>query len=868
MRRMAGSIGILLTLAAAAASIHGCDSGSPQSAIMDGGDGTGDASFIDGGSVDASASLPLDEPLSASQVRAGTVTKASELLGGYGARGAVGDVKIYNDRVAFVIQAVENPKCWGPYGGSLIDAARLTAGDTRGTDLFFELVQAFGMPPRAFKAASIEVIADGSDGAAAVVRVKGKDGGIHILDAALCPGSLCADFNLDVTTDYALEPASDRLAIETRIVPRKRRLESFALGDMFHPGDRTRAFAPGGGYEITTGAHIPWIAGLSPTVSYAYLRDTDEHLIEIPLIQDEIILVQGDAVDVPRGQEHVYRRHLHVGDGSAEGVWAAERKLRNADAQGSIAGVVTNGEGAQVIARPGTGAGPISQAWAGADGSFTLSLPAGSYSLTAEKKRVRTAAPVPVDVADRQSVSAALALDAPAILHVEIGTEDAVGLPQGPAPARVALLAGHDAPPAGGRAALLYVKAGPQDFSVEPGEYTAYVTRGFEFEYAKANVALVAGQTATLTTTIRHSVPTPGMVSADLHLHTTRSIDAQRSEDDHVAALSGEGVEVLASTDHDYIDDVQGVIDAQGYTPWVRALTGTEVSPVWAHMNAYPIPPGPLVGRYFTIPFIEHDADGNFARKIYFPEAFALARQAGAKVLQMNHVRTGAAYFNHIEYDPAIGVGPLDHQKWSPEFDAFEVWNGSEDVQFLRTRTFPDWWSFLNQGLVFTAVGNSDAHNSGGGIPRNLVSIGVDSAAEVTPDGFAEGILKHRSIVYGGPFIALRAGAGGIGDTVTATPVDLHIRVEAPIWIPVNFVELVRNGKIETTFDLEEAQRQGTIVFDETIPLAPDKDSWYVVIAGHRTADLSPLYPGRQVMSFTNPIWVDILGDGFTSPGL
>ena len=52
------------------------------------------------------APLSLSEVLGPDEVRAGVVNTPEELFGGISAEGRVGDIKIYNDRVRFVIQAV------------------------------------------------------------------------------------------------------------------------------------------------------------------------------------------------------------------------------------------------------------------------------------------------------------------------------------------------------------------------------------------------------------------------------------------------------------------------------------------------------------------------------------------------------------------------------------------------------------------------------------------------------------------------------------------------------------------------------------------------------------------------------------------
>jgi len=73
----------------------------------------------DGGHPDVGAKL------TAGQVRAGRVTGSSQLLKGIKVEGKLGDYKLYNDRVAFIIRDERWSDGYCPFGGELLDAARL-----------------------------------------------------------------------------------------------------------------------------------------------------------------------------------------------------------------------------------------------------------------------------------------------------------------------------------------------------------------------------------------------------------------------------------------------------------------------------------------------------------------------------------------------------------------------------------------------------------------------------------------------------------------------------------------------------------------------------------------------------------------------
>ena len=69
----------------------------------------------------APLSLDLTERLGAGQARAGVMDSDAAGIGGMAAEGQAGDIKIYNDRVQFIIQETERGTTWriAPVGWSM-----------------------------------------------------------------------------------------------------------------------------------------------------------------------------------------------------------------------------------------------------------------------------------------------------------------------------------------------------------------------------------------------------------------------------------------------------------------------------------------------------------------------------------------------------------------------------------------------------------------------------------------------------------------------------------------------------------------------------------------------------------------------------
>ena len=100
---------------------------------------------------------------------------ATDLIGGKRASGADGDYKLSNGVMHAIIQNVGTSRGFGSFGGSLIDIDLVRSGQASsasgvvGNDYFTEMFPAFFLT--ALEPAKVEVLADGSDGKAAAIRV-------------------------------------------------------------------------------------------------------------------------------------------------------------------------------------------------------------------------------------------------------------------------------------------------------------------------------------------------------------------------------------------------------------------------------------------------------------------------------------------------------------------------------------------------------------------------------------------------------------------------------------------------------------------------------------------------------------------------
>jgi hypothetical protein len=473
----------------------------------------------------------------------------------------------------------------------------------------------------------------------------------------------------------------------------------------------------------------------------------------------------------------------------------------------------------------------------------------------------------------------------------------------------------------------VYLANGTATVQLRPGKYELIASRGPEYSLRRRTVNIRAERKRKISFRLRRSVDTSGFLSGDFHVHSARSLDATAMLRDRVASFAGEGVEIMVSTDHDYNLDYAPIIAGLNLGGRINSIIGNEVTgsvpnpPVFpdsvGHINAWPLPVLPNERR-----------DGAIEDEFVAPNwIFKRLRDQGAQVIQYNHVRAGVSgitsigFFNNFGYDPDLPINAapndllLDDDVTGPgtsgvanpdgirniDFDVMEILNGTEIPGFIAVRR--DWLSLLNQidppTVPFIGgTGVSDSHRitlESAGYARTYVGGAGDDPAALNVTTFDANVKAGNMMATTGPFIrfevldALGASAG-LGDTLvpSTSTVRLRIEVQAANWIPVEEVRVIANGFTTLTFDATTtpavkspptnafSQALNRVVrFDAEIPVNLAVDTYLLVEAG---AKLSPLpsppalidkvVPGMVPIGFTNPIFVDLSGDGFDAPGL
>ena len=425
---------------------------------------------------------------------------------------------------------------------------------------------------------------------------------------------------------------------------------------------------------------------------------------------------------------------------------------------------------------------------------------------------------------------------------------------------------------------VVYTRDGAGAIRVPVGRYAVLVSRGIEYELARATVEIRTDRPASLDVTLRQVVDTRGWISGDFHLHTrTYSGHGDANLLERVITLAGEGVEFAVATDHNHNTDYAPTVAQLGLGSLLSTVTGNEVSTPIGHFNVFPLDP-----RRRPPPYELHDAHELFRLLRSEPNAFGVV-----PVIQVNHPRWGRIdYFGRTGLDPVTGLPQTP--RFSEDFDTIEVLNENEGWGYYdadapgdhhpptgagRFSVLGDWFLLLNRGHLYAAVGNSDSHHVQyelAGYPRNFVRCEPDDPARLEVTQVVESLRRGEVFTTLGPFVEFWVDDQPMGSTVRtgAGRVTLRVRVQAASWIPVNRVRIVLDGDVVSEIPVPPADQPLRLDAQRTIPV--ESDAWIcVLVEGDEPLGAvipmqeRPIYP----LAVTNPIRIDADGQpGWTPP--
>ena len=829
----------------------------------------------------------VSERLIAGQVRAGRVESTPALFGGVSAEGAVGDWKIYNSNVQFIIQDIGDSSYYIEYGGGLIDADVVRPAGEPGRDMLDEMGVMVGFA-RVMNAEIVEVCGDGSGGDGrsdtgeplACLRVAGPGAPLRLATGALESPEIVPDLDLWIQTDFELAPDAWSMKMTTTVTSHEAADQSLSIGEIALVSlDVAAPWRPGVGLDAAGDGPVEWVSavGQRNEGALAILAEPGAALEQGTIGKllgalGQVIAGFGPTTTLAPEGSMSWTRWVGVARDPA--TLSGERLVRAGVDVDALSG--TTAPGARVHVLDAADA-LITVAFADAGGAWSATVPHGDHREVQTGRGSGIVYDLPeghgwlapyesdpestVATLTSGSVAAPFAegwgvapLVPPGTVHVQVADG-------GPAVARLCFASADpvvadprltDGRPEG-CAAIGFVRDGDLDIPAEPGDYVLIVYRGVRDEVFVADVSVASGETVNVVADVHAAYALPGVLTGDPHTHASPSGDAAITMEQRLLSMASHGIDVHFGTDHDHIADYRSLLAPLGLADRLQSIVCDEVSPVLrGHLNMYPA---------VATTGANHGAPRWWLGYADTAEIFGWMRAnvGESGIIQANHPVGDSGMFSFAGLDPASGtIGDAD--RWSDDFNAMEVNNSGEIADYL-----PYYLALVNRGRVVTPVGVSDSHSAtGGGVGLNLTYLLTGTTlADFDADVLVDTLHRRATVVSRGPYIDARVGgAFAAGATVPAGST-LQVDVYAPSWMPVETVSLIQDGVV---VDTQPCDGSAPMPCAASWALDPMRDASYAVIAESITAPMQWAHAGNLAWAMTSATFVDVAGDGWESP--
>lgn len=397
---------------------------------------------------------------------------------------------------------------------------------------------------------------------------------------------------------------------------------------------------------------------------------------------------------------------------------------------------------------------------------------------------------------------------------------------------------------------------GERRVSLPVGTYRLSASRGMEYTAATSEVQVRSDGEARFEPTLARVVDTHRYASTDFHLHTDLSTDSVHPVTDAVQQTTAAGLDLVASTDHDFFTDYSEILADTAARGWVMTVPGEEVSTVrLGHHGGYPLRRDPSHAGAGAAPWF-----GQSLSQI----AAALRARGDDVIVRVNHPRLrGSGVFDQIVLDAVTGRGaattasvelPEGTDLAPLDFDAIEVWSGYTRCD--NERSFNDFLALRAAGRRFLMLGNSDSHRLDlpPDAPRNFVRVTDDSRGNVRWEQVRAGLRAGDVSVGAGLFVTVESddGARPGGRAVARNRVvGLRVRVQAAPWADCARLRIYRGteGVVDRRMTTPSEQ---VMRVDERIEV-PVTSASFVVVRADGGRDAAPVF-GFAPLGITNPL--------------
>lgn len=525
----------------------------------------------------------------------------------------------------------------------------------------------------------------------------------------------------------------------------------------------------------------------------------------------------------------------------------------------------------------------VGTARADAKGQLTFALPAGQYELAASAQgRPLKSVVLTVD----KEVATQVDLDPCGYVVARI--TDGQG---NPIPCKVQFvgLEGTPTPDFGPDSAvtvknLKYSHNGRFRQELAPGQYRVIISYGPEYDAVFRQIEVRAGQETRLESQLVRTVETPGWISADFHSHSSPSGDNTCSQRARVLNLLCEHIEFAPCTEHNRIDTYVPHLQDLQVEHLMATCSGIELTGALGtvnHQNAFPLRRRPRT-QDNGAPLTDDNPLVQIAR-------LAMWDGGSEKLVQCNHPdlvqilgdkdqdgKADGGFFGMVQYMDVIEVHPLQPILLVPGTDAFAA---------VKRNTIFHWLQMLNMGFRIPGVVNTDAHYSfhGSGGLRNYIRCSTDDPARIDPLEIVRASTAGHLVMTNGPFLEVtvtnsEGKTAGPGDDLPSAggSVQMHVRVQCANWLDINRVQVLSNGRPLANCNFTRREHpdrfgSGVIKFDQTFEVPLEQDAHLIVVAAGEGLTvgevMGPNWGAQMPIAVTNPVFVDVGGNGFQANG-
>jgi hypothetical protein len=370
------------------------------------------------------------------------------------------------------------------------------------------------------------------------------------------------------------------------------------------------------------------------------------------------------------------------------------------------------------------------------------------------------------------------------------------------------------------RTGVVYTADGSTTIGLPAGGYRIFASRGFEYSAPSKSVRLKTGDSRRIKLRLKKEVELDGYASLDTHVHTLElSGHGDATVRERIITAAGEGLDVIAVTEHNRIADYVPTLRQLGLEKHLTVIPGNEVTTAMGHFNIFPV-------RLDAPPPDWRTTDWT-----------ALSASLQASVVIQNHPRD--LHSNYRPFDPAHHRSETgENLNGRPVFaNAVEVINsGAMSSDILQPVL--DWLGLLNAGLHVAAIGASDTHT-----------------VDFVPIGQARTYVPRTSVPRFENFgrTPTLVSYGLVARIISTAPhehgLDIDVEVLAPSWSAADHVAIYANRTLAAERRIAGSRWRGAI----TIP-KQDRDAIVVAVATGPGV-LQPFWEVRKPYQPTSKIW-------------